>query len=169
MPVYVPTKHVLGLMVDGLFAWPDLVREMDNAESITPVAGYERRQRWCGQRLQAYVEPGTWDGEDALFIVGVRERARAEEPSEHQVVGRAVPAQRSRRSGGVGRRWPSTWRELTDRLKQHEGVRVLHGGKHMIVTRHHKRIFTMPISASDHRGIRNACLQLQRLGIDVSR
>lgn len=169
MTVYVPTKRVLARVVDGDFTWPEIVRELDNAESITPIAGYDTRLRYCGEHLQAYVEPGTWEGEDALYVVGVRERERAEEPSEHQVVGRSVPVQHSSRRGGSGSQWPSTWRELLQRLARQPGVRVMQGGKHLIVLRDSKRVFTMPISASDHRALRNACTGLRAVGIDVSR
>lgn len=169
MATFVPTRSAIDSMTELDLTWADLINDLKDVESLTPVRGYDTRQRWCGRTLQAYVEPGRLYDEDVLYVVHVRERVRAEEPSEHQVVGVATAAQRSTRRGGRGSRWPATWAELLERLQTHEGIRIQRGGKHLVVLRHSKRIFTLPISASDHRAVRNACTQLRALGLDLSR
>lgn len=150
-------------------SWPEVVNDLQRAESITPVPGYDTRLRYCGEKVQAYIEPGTYDGEDALWIVGLRERQRADAPSRTQVVGRETTTRKSGRKGGSGNRWPTTWKELINRINQHPQAHVENGGKHLRVFLRGRQVQALPCTASDHRALLNACQVLRGLGIDVRR
>lgn len=166
---FVPTKHIVSTLERFGMSWPDLVDDLNHANR-QPMIGYPTRQRWLGEKLQAYIEPGTYQGEDVFFVVGVRLRCSSDEPAPVQVVGIETQAVKSRKRGGAGRVWPSTWGELEKRIEAHPGLRVLPGnGGHRIVYRNGKQVDVLPTSSSDYRALRNACLQLKRRGIDVRR
>lgn len=150
--------------------WGDLVEDLENAQHRQPVVGFATRQRWLGETIQAYIEPGTYDGEDCFYVLGARLRCAAEEPAELQVVGKETRVVKRRKSGGSGSVWPTTWAELKQRIEAHDGYRVLPGrGGHQIVYRNGKQVFVLPTSASDWRAIRNACLALRGKGVDCRR
>ncbi|AFV51367.1 hypothetical protein FDG66_gp47 [Streptomyces phage phiCAM] len=146
--------------------WPDVESDLTEPETVTPVPGFESRLRLCGEKWQGYVEPGHSEGH--YVLVGVRPRDRAEEGTGTPVVG--VPVSRSipRSSGGSGTRWPSSWGELQGRLIE-LGYRLEQGRTHVGVYEGDAKVSTLPVSASDHRALLNACTQLRREGIDVRR
>lgn len=169
MTQFVPAQRVVQQVRQMGLSWPEVVEDLDQAESITPIQGYDTRLRYCGEKVQAYVEPGTFDGEEALWIVGLRERRKADQPSQHQVVGRETTTRKSGRRGGSGTRWPTTWKELVNRINAHPNAHVEPGGKHLRVFLGGKQVQALPCSASDHRALLNACQILRGLGIDVRR
>jgi hypothetical protein len=143
---------------------------MTHAAHRQPLAGFETRERWVGNKAQGYMEPGTFDGEACFYVVGVRLRSFSDQPAEYQVVGIETKAVKSRKSGGMGNVWPTTWDELKKRIEAHDGLRVLPGnGGHQIVYRNGKQIDVLPTSSSDWRAIKNACLQLKGKGVDCRR
>lgn len=153
-------------------SWPDVVADLEQVESVTPIRGFETRQRWIGPRVQAYIEPSiTREGEDAKIVVSVRCRQRVEHDPHHvPVVGVESRVVGPRVRGRGGSVWPRTWAELMQRLEEvAPDAAVGRGGKHLAVFRHGKRIATLPMTSSDHRGLVNACLQLRKAGIDLSR
>lgn len=169
MTQFVPTQRTVERVLQLGLTWPEVVVDLDNAASITPIEGFDTRLRYCGEKVQAYVEPGTYDGEDALWIVGLRERCKATEPSPHQVVGREAAKRKSGKRGGSGSRWPTTWKELINRINAHPQARVENGGKHLRVFLRGQQVQALPCTSSDHRALLNACQILRGLGIDVRR
>lgn len=170
--LFIPTRSAVTAMAIIGLAWPDVLLDLENVESVTPVRGYETRERWCGSRVQAYIEPGTTPrGEAAKVIVSLRSRVRADPDEPHTpVVGVEEPVRGPRVRGRGGSSWPRTWPDFFKRLEQTAPeAAVGRGGKHLSVFLDGQRIATLPISPSDHRGLVNTCLQLRRAGIDVSR
>lgn len=166
----VPTSQIVSRLDQLGLSWADLVEDMTHSQHRQPMNGYATRQRWVGNKLQGYMEPGTFDGEQCFFVVGVRLRSFAEEPSQTQVVGIESKVVKRRKSGGAGQVWPTTWDELKKRIEAHDGLRVLQGnGGHQIVYKNGKQLDVLPTSSSDWRAIRNACLQLRGKGIDCRR
>lgn len=171
MAQYVPTRGVIERLDQLGISWAEMVADLQNAGHVQSLAGYETRQRHLGSKVQAYIEPGVYDGEPVLYVVGVRLRAEAGEPipRQRQIVGREVRAKKSRRKGGVGRRWPTTWPELIKRIEMHPRCRVFKGKNHWLVYLNGKQVDALPATTSDHRALLNACRHLQQCGIDVSR
>ena len=169
MSQFVPAQRVVQRVLDLGLSWPEVVDDLSHAESITPIQGYDTRLRYCGEKVQAYVEPGTYDGDDALWIVGLCLRRRSEQPADLQVVGRESAARKSSKRGGSGSRWPTTWKELVNRINAHPRARVENGGKHLRVFLDGRQVQALPCSASDHRALLNACQILRGLGVDVRR
>ncbi|WJN62982.1 hypothetical protein [Streptomyces phage phiScoe25] len=162
-----PTTNLLSRMAERGTYWPDVEADLQNPETVTPVEGFDTRLRLAGEKWQGYVEPGHSEGH--YVLVGVRPRERAEQGHHEPVVG--VEPQRSipRSSGGSGTRWPSSWSELQGRLIE-QGYRLEQGRTHIGIYDGDKRVSTLPVSASDHRALVNACTQLRReAGIDVRR
>jgi hypothetical protein len=153
-------------------SWPEVVTDLEQVESVTPIRGFETRQRWMCSRVQAYVEPGvTREGESSRIVLSVRCRRRVEpEPDHVPVVGVEPRVVGPRYRGHGGSSWPRTWAELLQRLEEvAPDASVGRGGKHLAVFREGKRVATLPMSSSDHRGLVNACTQLRAAGIDLSR
>lgn len=172
MTHYVPTKHTVSSLERLGLTWPEFVRDVDGCGLIQPMPGHETRQCHFGTRVQAFIEPGVYDGEPCFYVVGVRLRVSEGPalPASQQIVGRETRAVKSRKRGGSGRMWPTSWQELEKLIESHEGMRVLQGnGGHRIVYKNGKQIDVLPTSSSDHRALHNACLQLRRKGIDVRR
>lgn len=171
MAKYIPTRGVIERLERIGVSWAEMVVDLRNAGHVQSVAGYETRQRHLGNLVQAYIEPGVYDGEQVLYVVGVRLRAEKAEPipQQRQVVGRDTHAKKSRRKGGVGRRWPTTWPELIKRIEMHPRCRVFKGKNHWLVYLNGRQVDALPATSSDHRALLNACRQLQQRGIDVSR
>lgn len=171
MAQYVPTRGVIEHLERLGVTWSEMVADLENAGHIQPLAGYETRQRHLGDRVQAYIEPGTYHGESALFVVGVRLRAETGEaiPKQRQIVGHETRVKKSRKKGGVGNRWPTSWPELIKRIEMHPRCRVFKGTNHWLVYLNGKQVDALPATSSDYRALMNACRQLQQRGIDVSR
>lgn len=169
MTMFIPAQRVVSRVTQMGLSWSEVVDDLDQAQSITPVAGFDTRLRYCGEKVQAYIEPGTYDGQEALWIVGLRERQVADAPSRTQVVGRETTSRKSGKKGGSGTRWPTTWKELVNRINQHPHAHVENGGKHLRVFLHGAQVQALPCTASDHRALLNACQVLRGLGIDVRR
>ena len=171
MVTFVPTRGVVDHLREAgqLKAWGEIVKDLHHA-NVTPVIGFDTRQRLVGNKYEAYVEPGKYEGQDAFYIVHLRARQDVVAiPRQRQVVGHEVKRRKSGKSYGSGRRWPTTWEELLTRLKACPGVEVRRGGKHLNVMHHGKQVQTLPLTASDRRALLNACQILRGLGIDVRR
>jgi len=163
-PTYKLLRH---LELAGL-QWPEVEADLLKPESVTPVWGHEDRQRVAGTRFQGYGYPSAEDPQ-TLIMIAVRPRERAEcMAAERQVVGRDVRRSTRKSRGGSGRRWPTTWDELADRVRA-TGCTVDYGGKHMVVRRDREMVDSLPCTSSDWRALLNACQQLRRRGVDVSR
>ncbi|WMI33371.1 hypothetical protein SEA_PROVOLONE_51 [Streptomyces phage Provolone] len=162
-----PTTRVLASMRERGTYWPDVEKDLSEPETVTPVVGFETRLRLAGGDWQGYAEPGREEGH--YVLVGVRPRDRAEEGTGTPVVGIPVSPSLPRSSGGSGTRWPTSWSELQGRLIE-QGYRIEQGRTHLGIYDGDKKIGTLPTSASDHRGLKNACTQLRReAGIDLRR
>jgi hypothetical protein len=164
---FIPSRAAVTMMAGFSLAWPDVVDDLERVQTVTPVVGYETRERWCGSLVEAYIEPDDED-EDAVVIVGVRPR-RVADPQETRVVGVEARVTGPRVKGKGGSRWPSSWRELLARLQRMDDVEVVTGGKHLLVLRDGQQVAAMPASPSEYRGLMNMCLELRARGIDVRR
>jgi len=162
-PSYKLLRH---LEVAGL-QWPEVEADLSKPESVTPVHGSEDRLRVAGRRYQGFGFPSVEDP-TTLIVIAVRPRERAEQEAELQVVGRDTKRAIRRSHGGSGRRWPTTWDELADRIRA-AGCTVDQGSKHMVVRRGSEMVDSLPCTSSDWRALLNACQQLRRRGVDVSR
>lgn len=170
MATFVPTQGVVQHLREAgaLRNWGEICRDLAHA-SVTPALGYETRLRYCGSKYEAFVEPGRYEGADALWIVYLRPRGEVPAiPRQRQVVGHEPKRQRSGH-GGAGRRWPTTWKELIARVEAYPHAEVRRGGKHLAVLLRGKTVQTFPATASDHRALLNACQVLKSLGVDVRR
>ncbi|AWY07616.1 hypothetical protein SEA_YOSIF_52 [Streptomyces phage Yosif] len=163
-----PTNKLLEKLAENGYQWPEIEADLLDYESRTPAQGSETRERLSGSDWQGYVEPDRGGQEDVYVVLGVRPRQRADEPSPWQVVGKEHHVPMPRSKGGVGTRWPTTLDELVKRLEA-MGYQVTRGSNHIGIFLEGARLSTMPVSPSDWRSIRNCCLALNRIGIDVSR
>ncbi|APC43291.1 hypothetical protein Joe_51 [Streptomyces phage Joe] len=162
-----PTTRLLARMQERGTYWPDVEADLQDPETVTPVEGFASRLRLAGKEWQGYVEPGKSEGH--WVLVGVRPRERAEQGLHAPVIGVEVSRSIPRSSGGSGRRWPSSWSELQGRLIE-QGYRLEQGRNHIGVFDGDRRVSTLPVTASDHRALVNACTQLRReADIDVRR
>ncbi|USH45884.1 hypothetical protein SEA_VIEENROSE_49 [Streptomyces phage VieEnRose] len=164
-----PTNKLLHALRQRGDQWPEVEADLLDPESMTPVRGFPSRRRIVGEEYQGYVEPDRSGEPDSWVVLGVRERERADVRVVNPVVGveQRVSIPRAR-GGGVGRRWPTTYDELTDRLRD-QGYAVEQTKTHLGLYEDGNRIATIATSASDWRSIRNICLILRRLGVDVRR
>lgn len=168
MVQFVPAKGVIARIQQLGLVWPEVVEDL-SAASITPVVGYETRLRYAGSKVEAFIEPGMYAEEDVLWVVGLRIREKVTHiPRQEQVVGHERKHRRSGH-GGSGQRWPTTWKELISRIQDHPDVELHKGGKHLNVMLHGRQVQTLPLTASDHRALLNACQVLRGAGIDVRR
>ena len=163
-----PTNKLLRELRQRGIQWPEVEADLREPEFVTPVRGYPSRQRISGGGWQGYVEPDRSGEPDSWVLLGVRERERAEVSVVRPVVGIEPHRSLPRFRGGIGRRWPTTYDELVQRLRD-LGYDVEQGKTHFGIYRDGNRVATMAISASDWRAIRNLCLILKRGGIDVRR
>ncbi|WLW38526.1 hypothetical protein [Streptomyces phage Vanseggelen] len=162
-----PTTRLLADMASRGTYWPDVEADLSEPETVTPVEGFDTRLRLAGESWQGYVEPGRDEGH--FVLVGVRPRERAEEGTGTPVVGVPISPSIPRSSGGSGSRWPSSWNELQGRLIE-LGFTIRQGKTHLGVYRDGQKIASLPSTASEYRGLLNACTQLRRdHGIDVGR
>ncbi len=147
--------------------WPDIVKDLDNVETVTPVIGYPTRERWSGSQVQAYLEPGSRDGERVYVVVGLRKRHRSTDTAMPVVgVETRVRGPRTARGRALSR-WPRTWRELFEQLQAMDDVRLEQGRKHVRVYLHGSPVTALPNTPSEYRGLLNACMDLRAKGIDV--
>lgn len=170
MSTFIPTQGVIAQLERFDQSWPEIVTDLQQA-TITPAYGYETRQRLCGERYEAFVEPGVYDGHEARWVIYLRKRRHATEPTPlgQQIVGRDARRPTQRKRGGSGRRWPTTWQELQKRILACPGTELRPGGKHLNVYLNGQQVQALPLSASDHRALLNACQALRAKGIDVAR
>lgn len=164
-----PSRAVLRHLTLRGESWRAVVEDLEHPECNLPVPGYSTRRAIHGIAFTGYVEPWDGDGDDAWLVVGVREREKAPESEASGVVGQEVARSLPRSHGGCGTRWPTSWRELTQRLEEIKSVTIERGSKHIVIYKDGKQIDALPCSASDHRALANTALHLKRLGIDVSR
>ena len=162
-----PTYKLLRHLEMAGISWPEVESDLTRPQSVTPVVGHETRQRVVGSRYQGYAFPSDEDP-TMLVVIAVRPREHAEQEDSRPVVGRETQRSVRKSHGGSGRRWPTTWEELADRIRA-TGCTVDHGGKHMIVKRGREMVDSLPCTSSDHRALLNACQQLRRRGVDVAR
>lgn len=164
-----PTSTLLRRLEERGQSWPSVAADLEEPELITPVKDNPTRRRLTGHEYVGYAEPLSGVAGEAYVIVGVGQRERPAPGLAEPVVGIESPSPRSSRRGGSGRRWPTTWGELSERLTAIEGVTIEDGSTHLIVKRDGNAIDTLPKTASEYRGLLNACTQLRRKGLDVSR
>lgn len=74
-----------------------------------------------------------------------------------------------RKRGGAGTRWPTTTRELIERVKQAGGTVDCGGNKHWRVTLPAGGTVVLGQTPSDYRSVKNSALQLHRAGLNVAR
>jgi len=168
---YLPTQSVVEhLRVKGMLnRWGDIVQELERA-TVAPAQDHDTRLRLVAPHYEAFVDPTEHDGLRAFLVVYLKERRDVVAvPRQRQVVGREAPRRRYGKSYGSGRRWPTTWAELKERLRAHPDVTLEMGGKHLSVLLKGRAVYTMPLTSSDHRALLNACQSLRQAGIDVRR
>lgn len=102
-------------------------------------------------------------------VLGVARREREEQQESRPQTVTACRVQRRGKRGGVGRRVPTTYRDLEARLRE-LGYDIVQGGSHRRVEHHGLLITTLPSTPSDTtRGLLNAISTLRRAGIDIRR
>lgn len=164
-----PTNKLLDALRERGVQWPEVEADLSDPEFMTPIRGFDTRQRVSGEDWQGYVEPDRSGEPNSWVVIGVRPREHPEGPSEHPVVGVEQPLSLPRSRGGVGRRWPTTWGELVERVGK-QGYLVEKTQTHIAVfCPGGTRMATLPATASDWRSLLNACQHLRQVGIDVSR
>lgn len=167
--LYIPTRSGLRAMEQLSYTWPQVVDELREAWCTRPAPGAVGRLLIAAPTLECVAAEGTHAGDPARFVLGLRER-RADAAAEPTNVVGVEPAIAHRKvSRGPARRWPVSWRELALRLVRDHDCVIERGRNHLIVRRDGAPRAYLPVSASDHRSLLNACLQLRRVGIDVSR
>lgn len=169
MAEFIPVRGVIARLPQLDLAWHQVVEDLDHA-CVTPVPGNATRLRYRGERVDAFVEPGRCEGREVWWVVGLHAREAVEPlPRQLQVVGHEPRHRKSGAHGGGGQRWPTTWRELIARIEAHPEAEVRQGGKHLNVLLRGRQVQALPVTASDHRALLNACQILRGHGIDVRR
>lgn len=170
MTAWIPTDAVLAKLKQQGLTWQELVAELDKAERITPIAGEDGKgRRYTTCKIDAHVSPGKYLGEDVMFVNKLWGKMHQEAGDASGILGVEPQAKKSGRKGGSGNRWPTDFKELVKRIRLIQGCDVRQGGKHLLIMKEERQVGALPLTASDHRSLQNACLQLKKLGIDVSR